>query len=398
MISKFMSSITVVLFCLWGGTGYAVSPIIIGLDADLKSGSARSGMAIKRGILLAVDQINDGGGMLGRPLALVARDHRGNPARGIANIEAFSETENLVAVVGGLHTPVALAELPAIHKSGLIYLSPWAAGTPVVSNGYSPNYVFRVSVRDEYAGPFLVRQALDAGYNRIGLLLEQTGWGRSNLTAITRALEKQGLEPLGVQWFLWGSRDLAPQVSVLKQAGAQAILFVGNSPEGAVLVSSMAGLPEEDRLPVISHWGITGGSFFERVENHLNRVDLKFLQTFSFLAPPYPERAKPLVSAYLKRWPGTGSARGIFAPAGTAHAYDLIFLLKMAVEKVGTIESSKVRDALETLGAYRGLVRDYDPPFTPDNHDALDAGDFSLAKYGADGAIEPVYLRKAESE
>ncbi len=201
-----------------------------------------------------------------------------------------------------------------------------------------------------------------------------------------------------MQWFLWGSRDLSPQVSALQQAGAQAILFVGNAPEGAVLVSSMARFPEEGRLPVISHWGITGGQFFDQVANHLAMVDLKFLQTFSFLAPPFPERAKTVVSAYLKKWPETGSARGIFAPTGTAHAYDLIFILKMAVEKAGTIKPSKVRDALETLGPYSGLVRNYDPPFTPERHDALDAGDFSLAQFGTDGAIEPIQIRKAGAE
>jgi branched-chain amino acid transport system substrate-binding protein len=398
MKSRLISLFAAALVCLWGSNGFAAPPVIIGLDADMTSGSARSGAAIERGILLAVDEINARGGLLGRKLMLVSRDHRGNPARGIANIESFSETADLLAVVGGLHTPVSLAELPVIHKSGIVYLSPWAAGTPVVSNGYRPNYVFRVSVRDEFAGPFLVRQALNTGYKKLGLLLEQTGWGRSNLKAMTRAMEMQGEASAGVQWFLWGSRDLSPQIAALKQAGAQAVLFVGNAPEGAVLVSSMARLPEEDRLPVISHWGITGGQFFDRVENHLPMVDLKFLQTFSFLAPPYPKRAKKVVAAYLGRWPETGSVRSIFAPAGTAHAYDLVFILKMAAEKAGTIEPSKVRDALEALGPYNGLVRNYNPPFTPEKHDALDVGDFILAQFGADGAIEPISIRKTDSK
>ena len=105
---------------MFGVTGHADTspdPIIVGLDADMSSGSANSGEAIRRGMALAIDVINRSGGVLGRPMRIVVRDHRGNPTRGIDNIEAFARTENLVAVVGGLHTPVALAELEAINAT-----------------------------------------------------------------------------------------------------------------------------------------------------------------------------------------------------------------------------------------------------------------------------------------
>jgi branched-chain amino acid transport system substrate-binding protein len=49
-----------------------------------------------------------------------------------------------------------------------------------------------------------------------------------------------------------------------------------------------------------------------------------------------------------------------------------------------------VRDALENLGAYEGLIRTYDPPFRPDHHDALTAADFRTARYGQDGTIIPI--------
>ncbi len=390
MKTRFLFFIVFVVISAIFSPVHGASPIVIGLDADLSSGSARSGIAIRRGVTLAVDEINAKGGVLGRKLALAVRDHRGNPARGIANMEAFGEMPDLLAVVGGLHTPVAMAELPRIHEYGIIYLSPWAAGTPVVSNGYTPNYVFRVSVRDEYAGPFLVRRALELGHRKLGLLLEQTGWGRSNLRAMEKALGTQNLEPAGVQWFLWGTRDLSVQIAALKGAGAQAIMFVGNAPEGTALVTSMAGLPEKDRIPVISHWGVTGGNFFDRVRDDLAGIDLRFLQTFSFLDPPFPGRAEKVIAAYLSRWPDTGSVRHIFSPAGTAHAYDLVHILKAAVEKAGSVEPSRVREALEDLGPHDGLVRNYDPPFSPENHDALDSDDFSLARFASDGAVEPL--------
>ena len=146
--------------------------IAIGLDADMSSGSARSGEAIRRGLELAIEEINATGGLLGKQVELIVRDHRGNPDRGLGNLEAFSQVPRLLGVFGGIHTPVAMRELEFIHQNKMLYLCPWAAGTPIVSNGYSPNYVFRVSVRDEYAGGFLVSESLARGFSRVGLLLD----------------------------------------------------------------------------------------------------------------------------------------------------------------------------------------------------------------------------------
>ncbi len=369
--------------------------ILIGLDADMSSASAESGEAIRRGIVLAINEINRHGGVLGRRLELIVQDHRGNPRRGVDNIEAFGQMKDLVAVVGGIHTPVALEELKGIHRHQLIYLGAWAAGTPVVDNGYDPNYVFRVSVRDEYAGEFLVREALRMGYQRLGLLLEQTVWGESNERAIVKALRQRGLAPVGIEWFQWGIMDMTDLYDGLIAAHADVILLVANPLEGVVAIQTMAYLPEAQRRPILSHWGITGGGrdFFRSVQEQLSIVDLSFLQTFSFIEPPFPERAAPLFQAYKSTFPNCHSPQDIFSPVGTAHAYELVHLLKLAIEKAGTIDRPAVRDALEHLGAYQGVIRDYASPFTPTRHDALTIDDFRLARYSDQGAIIP--LQKA---
>ncbi len=84
------------------------------------------------------------------------------------------------------------------------------------------------------------------------------------------------------------------------------------------------------------------------------------------------------------------SVSGISSPVGTAHAYDIIHIQKSAIEAAGTTERTKVRAALERLDRYDGLVRVYDPPFTPARHDALDRTDFRLSRYTTTGAIMPL--------
>lgn len=369
---------------------YSSEPIIVGLDADMSSGSAQSGEAIRRGAEIAIDEVNARGGVLGRPFELKVMDHRGNPARGKDNIEDLSAMDGVVAVIGGIHTPVALAELDLIHSNGLIYLGAWAAGTPVVENGRDPNYVFRVSVRDQYAGEFLLSAAVDRGHSAPCLLLEETGWGRSNENAFQAAAKKLSTTIIDVQWFNWGVADLSQHLRLFHERGCDVVMLVANAREGGVMVRSMLSLEKEQRLPIVSHWGITGGDFRANVGQDFSEIDLLFLQTYSFIRPSFPERAAHVIDTYITRYDDVASVEAIPAPVGTAHAYDLIHLLALAIEQAGTVDRPKVREALQNLPAYKGLIRDYTPAFTPDRHDALDASDFSLARFSASGAIIPV--------
>ncbi|MGI9412718.1 MAG: ABC transporter substrate-binding protein, partial [Hyphomicrobiales bacterium] len=362
------------------------------LDAAMTGGAGQSGEAIKRGLVIALEEINAAGGVLGRPLELVVRDNHGMPDRGVDNIEALSQLDDLVAVVGGIHTPVAMAELKTIHRNELLYLAPWAAGTLLVDNGHDPNFVFRLSVRDEYAGGYLIKAAMQRGFKRPGLLLWRTSWGRSNETAMKTAMTRMGMEPAGVQWFNTSERDLSDQIDELVLAGADVIMLVASPTDGRTAVKEMARRTQEHRLPIISHWGITGADFVAMAGGAVDKVDLTFLQTYSFFEPPFPEKSERFYQTYCARFGPCESKADVISPVGTAHAYDLLHLLKLAIDKAGSIDRGAVRAAMEQLGRHEGLVRVYDTPFTAARHDALDESDFRLCRYGPDGAIIPVSI------
>ena len=374
---------------LWGVLAMAGEPIVVGLNADLTTADAESGEAIRSGALVAMEEINAAGGVLGRPLELEERDHRRNPARGERNIRELAADKRVVAILGGKHTPVVLAELPLVHELGVPYLIPWAAGTPIVDNGFEPNYVFRVSVRDAMAGDYLVGHAVERhGARRLGLLLEQTGWGRSNEQALLAALASRGMAPAHTEWFNWGQPDLAPALERMAAAGADGILFVGNAPDGVTLVRAILEQPSEARIPVISHWGVAGGDFAAPLGEALDGVNFCFLQTFSFFDPPFPERAEAFLATWRRLYPADAALEDIHAPAGVAHAYDLMHLLAKAIERAGSTDRAQVRDELERIERHEGLVRDYAPPFAPGRHDALDASDYRMARF-LKGVIVP---------
>lgn len=366
-------------------------PIIIGLDADMSAVAVDGGIAIKRGAQLAIDDINQAGGVLGRKLTLEVRDHRGNPARGVKNIEYFAQKENVIAVMGGVHTPVALHELPVIHQNEMIYLGPWAAGTSIVDNGYKPNYVFRLSVRDEHAGYVLMNYVHKRSYKNVGLLLERTGWGRSNEKSMRLAAKKLGLSILAVEWFNWREKHMSDQLERLYASGVEVVLLVSNAPEGASIIKEMAKWNKEKRLPIVSHWGIAGGAFFKKVGlEAMQKVDVSVLQTYSFLLPRNKKKMEKLLKSYREKFDPEVTAESMPAAVGVVHSYDLIHLLGKAIKKANSIDRKKVRSALESLEYYDGVFKYFDSPFSPDRHDALGIDDYIMTKYNSRGNLVPI--------
>jgi len=366
-------------------TGEANDDILLGLNADLVAGSALSGLAIKRGMQIAIDEINQKGGLLGKRLRLIAKDNSGISARGRDNMMYFSRLDHLLAVMCGIYSPIALSVLDIVHKEKIVFLDPWAAATKIVDNDYVPNYVFRVSVRDAFAGPFLIKKALE-DYNNIALLLVNDGWGKGNEKNMIHELKIRNTKPVSVQWFNWGEKNMNEQLDQIESSGADVIIMVASAVEGMFIIKNMAARAKQ--IPIISHWGITGGHFWKEVNRELNSVKLSFLQSYSFFNA-VGERSKYLIKQYFKMY-DIDHVGKIVAPVGTANAYDLVKLLAIAVEKSGTINREKIQNALENIETYQGVVKHYNPPFTKDRHDALDQSSFILCQYDQYGYIVPI--------
>lgn len=366
----------------------AQGSFVIGLSADMSSASSASGLAIQRGLEMALEDINATGGLLGRPVLLNIRDHRGNPSRGKADIKYFANSNNVIAIFSGLHTPVALAQLQQIHHFKIPFLIPWAAGTPLVKNGYHPNFVFRMSVNDSEAGPFLIAQARQRGFKKIGLLLEKTSWGRSNEKAMQAASSTKNISIVKIEHFHWGTDNFAFALDRLVSANVEAIIFVGNALEGAAVVKQLASMSLKRPIPILSHWGITGGNFYDLAHIDLKKVDLEFLQTFSFIDSINKPTVQNFVNRFIHRYHDVQTVRQIKSPVGTAHAYDLMRYFAKTVNRIGTTDPYKLVEGLENQPPFQGLFRNFQQFFSPNNHDALSVKDFSMAHFAPDGAIE----------
>jgi branched-chain amino acid transport system substrate-binding protein len=373
-------------FALFGvASAFAAESIKIGHVAALSGGSAQSGEAITRGLQLAIDEINAKGGLLdGRMLELVQRDDESSPPKGlIAARELIAE--NVAAIFGGIDTPVSMAMVPVLNKEKRIYMGVWAAGTGITRNGADPNYAFRVSAVDVLVDIKLLKFAHQKfGAKKAGLMLINNPWGQGNEKGLQAASKADpAVEIAGVEKFENNDVDMTPQLTRLKDAGADSIILVVNAPPGAQVMKSRERMGW--MVPVISHWGISGGRFPELAGPTAGDAD--FVQTYSFFGKQGPVGERVL-AALQKKYPQVKGPADVFAPVGTADAYDAMHILALAIAQAGSVDADAIRTALEDLKTpYEGLIKTYTRPFKPDNHDALGPDDYIMVHYEGDKIV-----------
>jgi len=372
-------------------TGYSSdNKVYIGLNAEFGHITSTSDDAIKQGILIAIDEINRSGGVLGgRKLELITRDNRAVVARTIQNNKELAAMHDLVAVFCGKFSSAVIESLPVIHELGLILLDPWAANDKVIDNGYVPNYAFRLSLKDSWAIPAIMNYAKKQGFSKVGVLLINTSWGRNNLELINKyAASNPDIKITDIQWFNYGDKSLLDKYNSVRKSGAKAVILVAIEAEGAMLVKDIAGLPQHERLPVISHWAISGGDFPALTGPALRKVNIAFVQTFN-LHTNKSDKAKSVLATARKLFKIKDLSE-VKSPSGLAHAYDLTHILARAIDKAGTTDRKKIRDALEQVTKYDGLIKFYKQPFSSSGHEALDPDNLFMARYAKDGIIEEI--------
>ena len=384
-----MIRLLAILLAFAAAPALAQQTIKIGLVTALSGQSARAGEAITRGLAVAIDEINAKGGILGRKLELVRRDDEATPAKGVIAARELVFKEKVAVLFGGLDTPVSLAIVPIMNENKIPFMGPWAAGTPITRNGAKDNYVFRVSAVDEIVNRAMLQYSQKTfNAKNCGMILVNNPWGESNEKGLMAALGAKGMKPAGIEKFEGNDVDVVPQLTRLRNAGADCLFLVGNVGPSAQVVKSL------DRMgwkpPIVSHWGPAGGRFTELAGP--SAKDVHFVQTYSFFGRQTPVGDKVL-KALMAKYPDVKGPGDVTPAVGVANAYDAMMLTALAIQAAGSTDGPKVRDGFHKIGRYDGLIKTYDKPFTPDNHDAVNENDYVWTQF-IDNQILPVGMKR----
>lgn len=357
----------------------------IGNSVATTGPAAFGGQAIKMGAETAIEEINAKGGVLGQQLKLVQYDDAGAPPRGVDNTRRIAQANQCVAILGGYHSTVAVAQSELVNAIGIPYVGVIAANTKAIENGKSPNYMFRVSAKDKWVARLLVEKALaQSKTGKIAFFYENTGWGNGALPDVKAAMQAAGKELVAAETFNWNDQDMTAQAIRARDAGADVALFWALDREGNQLLRSMDKVGYKPTI--IGAWGIAGnlGELAGPLANGAQVV-----QTYTFMGKMDPKK-QALWDKISAKY-GLKDASEVKMSSGVGNAYDAVYILAAAIEKAGAYDWAKLRDALYQV-KHEGLVATYDPAFDasdPERQDAILPKYYKLTAWH-DGKLLPI--------
>ena len=214
------------------GLGGAGDEIVLGTSAAFTGPSRGLGNELYRGAMAYFRQVNDSGGINGRPIALKLYDDGYQPDPCVQNTLKLMREDDVFLLFGYVGTPTVTRVLPMLKKfqEQQIYMFfPFTGAQPQREPPYG-DFAFnlRASYRQETAG--LVENFLATGRRRIAVFYQADAYGRSGWAGVRAALENHGETIAGEATYQRGARftgTMRAQVEILQQAAPDAVICVG---------------------------------------------------------------------------------------------------------------------------------------------------------------------------
>jgi branched-chain amino acid transport system substrate-binding protein len=316
-------------------------PIRIGIPTSIQ---VQVGKDIRDGVMLAVEEINAKGGVLGRKLEAVVADESNTNDAAIAAIKKLTADEKVDVMIGGWSSGFALAQLPHVSAAKTVYLICGAAAPNITANVTKDyenyKYIFRPMLnsvdlaRDvvDYAVNFIGKEK---GVKKMAIVAESAAWTRALVPFLEKAIKEAGIEISAVEYFEIKTTDFSPIFAKIRNSGAGYMIQVVSHATSDIFIKQWA----DAKVPV----PLGGLDAKAQEADFFARVDGKALgQTtiVPILRAAVTPKTIPFWDAFVKKFDRT--------PVYTAgNAYDAVHLYAEAVKRAGTTETQAIVKALE---------------------------------------------------
>ncbi|OAN95422.1 hypothetical protein A8B84_18550 [Marinobacter sp. EhC06] len=340
----------------------AEDPIRIGAVTSVTGPASYLGEPEKNALELMVEQVNQEGGVLGRPLELVLYDDATNPERARTMMQRLLTQDRVSAVIGGSITASSLAMETLASRHAVPQLS--MAGARILSEPVK-EWLFAIPESDVMSARVIYEHMKKSGISKIALVSSTAGYGRAaGEVFIEQAKRDDGIEIVMHETYAPGDTDMSAQLTRIRGNGdVQAILNLDAGNQPAILARNRAALGIEQPL-YMSH--SMAAPEFPALVGTTASNGLLLPAPPIMIAEQLEERSdlRDVNMKFLKLYQDRyGHAPNTFA--GIAH--DAILVLVEAIRRAGSTKPAAIRDGVEQIQDLVG-VNNSALAFGPDNH------------------------------
>jgi branched-chain amino acid transport system substrate-binding protein len=238
-----------------GGGGSSDGPIKIAMTGPLTGDNAAYGNDQLQGMQLAVDQINEAGGISsgpneGRKLELSSDDDAGDPNQGASVAQQLCDDPDVMAVLGPVNSSVALAAGPIYNRGGVTEITSYASNPEITRKGYEN--VFRSIPNDDQLSAADVAAAVEiAGAQTIAIVYSNDDYGTGLYNGAKAAAEDMDVDIVAAESFTPGaSRDFSSVLTNVRGKNPDAVLMMTTYSDAGLLVNQARQVGIEGQLVV----------------------------------------------------------------------------------------------------------------------------------------------------
>ena len=317
--------------------------IKIGEFASLTGTEATFGTSSHEGTLLAIEEINKTGGVLGKKLELLTEDNQSKAGESATVVNKLVSRDNVIAILGEVASSRSLEAAPICQQNKIPMISPSSTNPDVTKTG---DYIFRVCFIDKFQAFVLANFATKTlNAKRIAVLTDvKSDYSKGLAKFFVEKFKSNGGEIISELDYNGNDKDFKAQLTNIKAANPDCIFVPGYYTAAALICVQAKQLGITVPL-----FGGDGWESEKLTEIGGGAVEGNYFSTH-FSPEVATDVSKKFVENYSKRW--SGKAPDALAACG----YDSALVLADAIKRAGTTDGVKVRDAIAATKDFQAVT------------------------------------------
>ncbi len=325
------------------GPGGGGNTILVGEFASLTGKEATFGISSHEGTLLAIEELNAAGGVLGKQFELRTEDDQSKAGEPANVVNKLISKDGVVAILGEVASSRSLEAAPICQQNKIPMISPASTNPKVTETG---DYIFRVCFIDPFQGTVMANFATHTlKAKKVAVFTDvKSDYSKGLAKFFKEGFTKAGGTIAAELDFNGGDKDFKAQLTAIKSATPDAVFIPGYYTDVALICiqAKQLGL----NVPLF------GGDGWE--SDTLLQIGKDAVEGHYFSTHYASDAASPkvtaFVAAYKKRF------NGKVPDAMAALGYDSAMFLADAIKRAGTTDSAKLRDALASTKEFDAVT------------------------------------------
>lgn len=344
------------------------APIKIGAIFAVTGPASFLGAPEQKTAEMFVEQINQEGGINGHKVTLIVKDSGAKPETAISLAKQLIDEEKVLAIIGPSTSGETMA-IKNVCQEGKTILLSCAAAEDIVNPIAS--YVFKTPQKDSDAARRIFETMKEKGISKVGVVSSSDGFGVAGAKQLATLAPEYGMTIVISETYDKAETDLTGVLTKLKGTDIQAVVNWSIVPAQSLVAKNMKQIGLN--VPLFQSHGFGNIKYVQAGGDAANGTIFPCGHLLVAESLPGSDPQKQILMKYKQdyesRYKEDASTFG-------GHAYDAILILREAVKKAGSVESEKVRAAIETLQGVVGTGGVFN--FSATDHNGLNKDAFEM--------------------